>query len=110
MFWLFRAARQLRERGILGMNRRNAAYILDHNPRAGYPLVDDKLRMSRLVRTRREGTQIYYRLENEHIARLVTDALYNADHASAGIPEHHRADTGVTVLPQPNSTTGADAP
>jgi len=35
MFWLLRAARKLRERGILGMNRRNASYILDHNPRAG---------------------------------------------------------------------------
>jgi alpha-L-glutamate ligase-like protein len=30
------------------MNRRNAAYILDHNPRALYPLVDDKLRMQEL--------------------------------------------------------------
>ena len=66
--------------------------------------------MSRLVRTRREGTQIYYRLENEHIARLVTDALYNADHASAGVPEHHRADAGVTAIPRPSSTIGTDAP
>jgi DNA-binding transcriptional ArsR family regulator len=69
-----------------------------------------KLRMSRLVRTRREGTQIYYRLENEHIARLVTDALDNADHASAGIPEHHRADAGVRRLTQPTSATGTDRP
>jgi alpha-L-glutamate ligase-like protein len=45
MRWLFSAARRLRELGILGMNRRNAAFILDHNPRARYPLVDDKLRM-----------------------------------------------------------------
>jgi alpha-L-glutamate ligase-like protein len=45
MFWLFTAARKLRELGILGMNRRNAAYILDHNPRALFPVVDDKLRM-----------------------------------------------------------------
>ncbi len=29
MLWLFRAARRLRELGILGMNRRNAACILD---------------------------------------------------------------------------------
>lgn len=43
--WLFTAARRLRRLGILGMNCRNAAYILDHNPRALYPLVDDKLRM-----------------------------------------------------------------
>src|SRR5947207_1963432 len=45
MFWLFRAARRLRQLGILGMNRRNAACILDHNPRALFPVVDDKLRM-----------------------------------------------------------------
>lgn len=43
--WLFTAARRLRKLGILGMNCRNAAFILDHNPRALYPLVDDKLRM-----------------------------------------------------------------
>jgi alpha-L-glutamate ligase-like protein len=45
MFWLFEAATQLKQMGILGMNRRNAACILDHNPRALYPQVDDKLRM-----------------------------------------------------------------
>src|SRR5438045_4395782 len=50
MFWLFSAGRRLRELGILGMNRRNATCILDHNPRARYPLVDDKLRMHDLCR------------------------------------------------------------
>jgi alpha-L-glutamate ligase-like protein len=48
MFWLFKAARRLRELGVLGMNRRNAACILDHNPRALFPLVDDKLRLAEL--------------------------------------------------------------
>jgi alpha-L-glutamate ligase-like protein len=50
MFWLFTAARRLRELGVLGMNRRNAACILDHNPRACFPVVDDKLRMHALCR------------------------------------------------------------
>jgi alpha-L-glutamate ligase-like protein len=45
MLWLFRAARRLKELGILGMNRRNTECILDHNPRSLFPLVDDKLRM-----------------------------------------------------------------
>ncbi len=45
MLWLFRAAKRLRALGILGMNRRNACYILDHNPRGKFPLVDDKLKM-----------------------------------------------------------------
>lgn len=57
-----------------------------------------KLRMARLVRTRRDGTTIFYSLENEHVARLVTDAVFNAEHAGPGIPAHHRADTAVRLL------------
>ncbi len=34
----------LAKRGVLGMNRRNIAYITRYNPRERYPLVDDKLR------------------------------------------------------------------
>lgn len=49
-----------------------------------------KLRMARLVRTRREGNQVFYRLENDHVANLVRDAVHNAEHASDGIPSHHR--------------------
>ena len=45
-----------------------------------------KLRMARLVRTRRAGTTIHYSLENEHIRQLVTDAVFNAEHAGPGIP------------------------
>ena len=47
MHWLF-GGKTLRRLGILGMNRRNAACILDHNPRRLFPLVDDKLRMRNL--------------------------------------------------------------
>lgn len=35
--------------GVLGLNRRNAAYLLRHNARARYPLVDDKLNTKRLA-------------------------------------------------------------
>jgi alpha-L-glutamate ligase-like protein len=49
MFWLFSPLR-LARLGILAMNRRNAACILDHNPRRLFPLVDDKLRMRDLCR------------------------------------------------------------
>jgi alpha-L-glutamate ligase-like protein len=41
--------RQLRQRGVLGINRRNGDYMLVHNPRNRYPLVDDKLRTKRLA-------------------------------------------------------------
>ena len=57
-----------------------------------------KLRMARLVRTRRAGTTIYYSLENEHVRQLVVDAVHNAEHAGPGIPPHHRAEA-VRELP-----------
>ncbi|MGL4551593.1 MAG: alpha-L-glutamate ligase-like protein [Gemmataceae bacterium] len=50
MLWLLTAARRLARLGVLGMNRRNAECILDHNPRGKFPLVDDKLRLHRLCR------------------------------------------------------------
>ena len=40
-----------------------------------------KLRMARLVRTRREGTTIFYSLENDHVRQLVIDAVFHADRA-----------------------------
>jgi DNA-binding transcriptional ArsR family regulator len=49
-----------------------------------------KLRLARLVRTRRDGTHVYYLIENDHIRRLVTEALFHADHALGdGTPAHH---------------------
>ncbi|BBY24795.1 putative transcriptional regulator, ArsR family protein [Mycobacterium stomatepiae] len=54
-----------------------------------------KLRMARLVRTRRSGTTIFYSLENEHVRQLVTDAVFNAEHAGPGVPSHHRDDPDV---------------
>jgi alpha-L-glutamate ligase-like protein len=47
MHWIF-GGRRLARLGILSMNRRNAACILDGNPRALFPIVDDKLRLREL--------------------------------------------------------------
>jgi DNA-binding transcriptional ArsR family regulator len=57
-----------------------------------------KLRMARLVRTRRDGTQMFYRLENDHVRQLVTDAVYNAEHAAGGVPAHHLEDRELRVV------------
>src|SRR5438105_2301207 len=78
MFWLFGAARRLKDLGILGMNRRNAAYILDHNPRAAFPLVDDKLRMRELcvrigVPTPRVYAEISFHSMLRHLPRYLGD-------------------------------------
>ncbi len=40
---------KLKKSGILGMNRRNADFILTYNPRKNYPLVDDKVLTKKLA-------------------------------------------------------------
>lgn len=40
---------ELRERGVVGINRRNARYLLPNNPRRLYRLVDDKLQTKALA-------------------------------------------------------------
>jgi len=44
------SARQLRAKGIIGMNRRNIHYIGRYNDRRLYPLVDDKLKTKLLAK------------------------------------------------------------
>ncbi|AFM16277.1 putative transcriptional regulator [Mycolicibacterium chubuense NBB4] len=66
-----------------------------------------KLRMARLVHTRREGTTVFYRLDNDHIKQLVTDAVFNAEHAGPGVPGHHRDTAELTKLHAGNSALRA---
>jgi DNA-binding transcriptional ArsR family regulator len=42
-----------------------------------------KLRLARLVRSRRQGTRIYYVVDDAHVRRLVTEVLSHADHVIA---------------------------
>ena len=50
-----------------------------------------KLRMARLVTTRRHGTQVRYQVANEHVTQLVADALRHSEHLGPGTPAHHQA-------------------
>ncbi len=47
-----------------------------------------KLRLAHLVRARREGTHIYYLAQNDHVRRVVEEALFHADHVVQGLPDH----------------------
>ncbi|HCH01990.1 MAG TPA: alpha-L-glutamate ligase-like protein [Vibrio sp.] len=44
MFSMFTSPQKLHAKGIMGMNKRNGAYIGRYNDRSKYPLVDDKLK------------------------------------------------------------------
>jgi DNA-binding transcriptional ArsR family regulator len=47
-----------------------------------------KLRLGHLVRTRREGTRVFYVAQNDHVQRIVEEALYHADHVVQGLADH----------------------
>lgn len=66
-------------------------------PQAGVSQHLAKLRLARLVQTRREGTQVFYRLSNDHVRQLVADAVHHAEHASPGVPAHHRAEVAGAI-------------
>lgn len=51
-----------------------------------------KLRLARIVATRQEGNRVFYRLANEHARQLVTDAIFQAQHALDEHPAHHKQD------------------
>ena len=63
-----------------------------------------KLRMARLVATRRQANQVFYRIGNDHVRQLVSDAIYQAEHAAGGIPEHHRRDSTAPGLPHQDTS------
>lgn len=68
-------------------------------PAAGVSQHLAKLRMARLVQTRRQGTQVFYRIGSEHVSQLIQDAVFHAEHASPGLPRHHEGQaTALTDL------------
>jgi DNA-binding transcriptional ArsR family regulator len=54
-----------------------------------------KLRLAGLVKGRREGTFVFYSAADVHVRRLLDEALFHADHADRGLPDHDSTDTSV---------------
>jgi DNA-binding transcriptional ArsR family regulator len=46
-----------------------------------------KLRAIHLVRTRRAGNQIFYSIDDSHVAALFHEALYHLDHVRRNLPD-----------------------
>lgn len=74
--------------GALSVN--HLADIVDKSPAAVSQHLA-KLRLARIVAARQEGTRVFYRLENEHASKLVSDAILQAEHSMGGTPRHHHA-------------------
>ncbi|HDP88437.1 MAG TPA: alpha-L-glutamate ligase-like protein [Thioalkalivibrio sp.] len=74
---MLRLARQLRIRGVIGMNRRNIHYIGRYNDRRLYPLVDDKLKTKLLAQEHDIATLVLLgtirsQFEVRHVTQLVS--------------------------------------
>lgn len=50
-----------------------------------------KMRMARLVTTRKQGTSVLYRVENGHVRQLIIDTIGHVEHLLDDIPAHHRS-------------------
>lgn len=89
---MLRRIRQLRERGVLGLNERNTEYIMRFNPRRLYPLVDDKLRTKEVaIAAGIAVPQLYGVIRTEHdilglsqMVRDVQDFAIKPAHGSGG--------------------------
>src|SRR6266702_4675193 len=46
------------------------------------------LRDRRLVKPRREGNMMYYRVDDAHVAAFFREAAYHIDHVRRGLPDH----------------------
>jgi alpha-L-glutamate ligase-like protein len=68
----------LARRGVLGMNRRNIAYIARYNPRDRYPLVDDKLRTKLVAQKARLNVPaLLHVVRTQHEIEAIQNELAN---------------------------------
>jgi alpha-L-glutamate ligase-like protein len=95
--WM-RTPGELRDLGVVGINMRNARYLLPNNPRSLYRLVDDKLQTKALAE--KEGLSVpetYAVIRSPHDARRLEQTL--APHASFVIkPARGSGGKGVLVI------------
>ncbi len=89
---------KLRNAGILSLNARNREYIMRHNPRRRYPLVDDKLKTKRLaIEAGIAVPQLYATFETEHDLKKLGERL--APYSEFVIkPAHGSGGSGVLVI------------
>lgn len=72
------------------MSVNHLADVVDKSPTAVSQHLA-KLRWGRIVRARQQGNRVFYSLVDEHARTLVTQAVFQAQHAVDEHPAHHDA-------------------
>lgn len=94
----FTSPKKLREMGVLGMNQRNADFIMRYNPRHLYPLVDNKLKTKQLaIKNNIAVPDLYAMVSTEHEISQIDELL--EQHPEMVIkPAHGSGGNGILVL------------
>ena len=102
-FWAW--PKELRRLGVLGMNSRNANYILKSNPRKNFPNVDDKLRTKRICESRGIPVPVTFAAisRNGDIARWFEFVKERAEFVIK--PAHGSGGRGIVVIASHDSET-----
>jgi alpha-L-glutamate ligase-like protein len=94
----FAIARRLHRIGLLGLNRRNADYVLMHNPRRYYPRVDDKLLTKQLaLAAGLPVPELYAVVREEHQLAEIHDVLKQREQFVMK-PAHGSGGDGILVV------------
>ncbi len=89
---------RLRDAGVVGINRRNAEFILRYNSRRLYPLVDDKLRSKALaLEAGMAVPELYAVIETQHDARRLREIVGEHEHFVMK-PAHGSGGDGILVI------------
>jgi alpha-L-glutamate ligase-like protein len=95
---MFETARKLREAGVLGLNERNAEFIMRLNPRRLYPRVDDKALTKKLaLEAGMPVSDLYGIIDNQGDIRRFAEIV--ADHESFVVkPAQGSGGEGILVI------------
>lgn len=90
--------KSLRDQGVLGINQRNADYIMRYNSRALYPLVDDKIKTKSIANEAGiEVPKLYATINTNHeISRI--ENLLDEFHDVVIKPAHGSGGNGILVI------------
>ncbi|MGD8478310.1 MAG: alpha-L-glutamate ligase-like protein [Burkholderiales bacterium] len=95
---MFGLARALSKNGVMGINKRNADYVLVYNKRRYYPLVDDKLKTKLLAE--KAGIAIpplYGKVEFPYETKLLPKIVENC-RSFVVKPEHGSGGEGIIIV------------
>lgn len=90
--------KRLRNAGVVGLNRRNADYIMGFNSRRLYPLVDDKLRTKSLALDAGMAVpELYAVIETQRDVRRLQEIVGDREHFVMK-PAHGSGGDGILVI------------